>query len=152
MSNKDIYQALKDLYLHGKQNINSPPLSFKQVRYLANKLGIPDFKVLDLKDYIELAKKNDEPKNAVLFKAHENQETPGVTTGHFIGAYTNPKTGVIYVCDSFGSESDSLIIPGRKVTNSKSIVQPDSYSNCGYLALLFVSTHGSIKPVDKNPN
>ena len=151
MSNKDIYQALKDLYLHGKQNINSPPLSFKQVRYLANKLGIPDFKVLDLKDYIELAKKNDEPKNSVLFKPHENQETPGVTTGHFIGAYTDSKTGVIHVCDSFGSDNEVIRIPNRKVINSRSIVQPDSQSNCGYLSLLFVATHGSVKPIDKNP-
>lgn len=151
LSNKEIYKALKDLYLHGKMNVNSPPLTFKQVRHLAKKLGIPNFKVIDLEPYIDLARTGEEPLNAVLFKAHENQETPGVTTGHFIGAYTDPKTGVIHVCDSFGSESDSLIIPGRKVINSKSVVQPDSYSNCGYLALLFVATHGSVKPVDKNP-
>ena len=142
---------MKDLYLHGKQNVNSPPLTFKQVRYLAHKLGVPDFKVIDMEPYIELAKKSDEPLNAVLFKPHENQSTPGVTTGHFIGAYTNAKTNVIHICDSFGKESEPIKIPGRTVTNSKSVVQPDNYSNCGYLSLLFVATHGTVRPIDKNP-
>ena len=44
--------TLSKLVKHGLLNEDSNPLTFRQVTYLAKQLGIPDFKVLDLKDYI----------------------------------------------------------------------------------------------------
>ena len=59
--------ALQRLTTYGYMNIDSNPLSFAQVRRLARDLQIPDFKVLELKQYKRLAKNHTEPANCIIY-------------------------------------------------------------------------------------
>ena len=59
--------VLNELVKHGLLNEDSNPLTFRQVTYLAKQLGIPDFKVLELNDYIVKANKYKEPANCIIY-------------------------------------------------------------------------------------
>ena len=131
---------------HGLLNEDSNPLTFRQVTYLAKQLGIPDFKVLDLKDYIVKANKYKEPANCIIYVPWKNQPN----RGHFVSCFRegSAKNGVLNYQDSFGQVNEfPLDKVKRKFKINKVRYQSMFSNNCAYLALLHLYTHDKIDPV-----
>ena len=129
---------------HGLLNEDSNPLTFRQVTYLAKQLGIPDFKVLDLKDYIVKANKYKEPANCIIYVPWKNQPN----RGHFVSCFRESNNGVLNYQDSFGQVNEfPLDKVKRKFKINKVRYQSMFSNNCAYLALLHLYTHDKIDPV-----
>ena len=125
-------------------NEDSNPLTFRQVTYLAKQLDIPDFKVLDLKDYIVKANKYKEPANCIIYVPWKNQPN----RGHFVSCFREAKNGVLNYQDSFGQVNEfPLDKVKRKFKINKVRYQSMFSNNCAYLALLHLYTHDKIDPV-----
>lgn len=136
-------------------NEDSNPLTFRQVTYLAKQLGIPDFKVLDLKDYIVKANKYKEPANCIIYVPWKNQPN----RGHFVSCFReangvsattggSTNNGVLNYQDSFGQVNEfPLDKVKRKFKINKVRYQSMFSNNCAYLALLHLYTHDKIDPV-----
>ena len=88
---------MRKLYTHGYMNVDAEPMTFAQVTELAKQLGIPDFKVLELDKYKQLAKKYKEPANAIIWIPGE-QNSP---LGHYVSCFREPD-GTLNYQDSFG--------------------------------------------------
>lgn len=143
-TNKQYVDMLKDLLKYGKLNINSPPLRVKDIEAITKDLKNP-IKVYTETEYEQLAEKNAEPKEAVIFYLPE-----GASSGHFIGVFTDEHNKIHYG-DSFGSMNPVFINPkNRTVIPVKNAVQNIKTSNCGWLAMLYALTHNKTKPVDRN--
>ena len=135
--------TLKKLVKHGLLNEDSNPLTFRQVTYLAKQLGIPDFKVLDLKDYIVKANKYKEPANCITYVPWKNQPN----RGHFVSCFRE-SDGVLNYQDSFGQVNEfPLDKVKRKFKINKVRYQSMFSNNCAYLALLHLYTHDKVDPV-----
>lgn len=135
---------LKDLLKYGKLNTNSPPLRVKDIETITKDLKNP-IKVYTETEYEQLAEKNSEPKEAVIFYLPE-----GASSGHFIGVFTDEQNRIHYG-DSFGKMNPVFIHPkNRTVIPVKNAVQNVKTSNCGWLAMLYALTHNKTKPVDRN--
>ena len=135
--------VLSKLVKHGLLNEDSKSLTFRQVRYLAKQLGIPDFKVLDLKDYIVKANKYKEPANCIIYVPWKNQPN----RGHFVSCFRE-SDGVLNYQDSFGQVNEfPLDKVKRKFKINKVRYQSMFSNNCAYLALLHLYTHDKIDPV-----
>ena len=134
--------VLRKLVKHGLLNEDSNPLTFRQVTYLAKQLGIPDFKVLDLKDYIVKANKYKEPANCIIYVPWKNQPN----RGHFVSCFR--EGSVLNYQDSFGQVNEfPLDKVKRKFKINKVRYQSMFSNNCAYLALLHLYTHDKIDPV-----
>ena len=143
-TNKQYVDMLKDLLKYGKLNINSPPLRVKDIEAITKDLKNP-IKVYTETEYEQLAEKNSEPKEAVIFYLPE-----GASSGHFIGVFTDEQNRIHYG-DSFGKMNPVFIHPkNRTVIPVKNAVQNIKTSNCGWLAMLYALTHNKTKPVDRN--
>ena len=143
-TNKQYVDMLKDLLKYGKLNINSPPLRVKDIEAITKDLKNP-IKVYTETEYEQLAEKNSEPKEAVIFYLPE-----GASSGHFIGVFTDEQNRIHYG-DSFGKMNPVFIHPkNRTVIPVKNAVQNVKTSNCGWLAMLYALTHNKTKPVDRN--
>ena len=133
-------KVFKDLYLHGYLNKNSNALSSKKLYGMAKTLGLEDFEVMDSSVYLDRVKVYKEPLNCIIFIAYNNS-----SIGHFVAAYVN--NGTIHYSDSLGESNSKQFINKLKSTNRKVVVhnstayQSDNTSNCGYLSLLFLTTH-----------
>lgn len=147
-------RALHKIYTYGYMNVDGNPLTFNEVKRLARDLQIPDFKVLDLKDYKRLVKNYKEPKNCIIFLPFD--ENPN--DGHYVSCFREPDGSLNYQ-DSFGdfgynknlgSNFDNF--PLRDVKNrvfhtNKVKYQSVFANNCGYLALLHLYTHDKLDPM-----
>ena len=143
-TNKQYVDMLKDLLKYGKLNTNSPPLRVKDIETITKDLKNP-IKVYTETEYEQLAEKNSEPKEAVIFYLPE-----GASSGHFIGVFTDEQNRIHYG-DSFGKMNPVFIHPkNRTVIPVKNAVQNVKTSNCGWLAMLYALTHNKTKPVDRN--
>lgn len=143
-TNKQYVDMLKDLLKYGKLNTNSPPLRVKDIESITKDLKNP-IKVYTETEYEQLAEKNSEPKEAVIFYLPE-----GASSGHFIGVFTDEQNRIHYG-DSFGKMNPVFIHPkNRTVIPVKNAVQNVKTSNCGWLAMLYALTHNKTKPVDRN--
>ena len=143
-TNKQYVDMLKDLLKYGKLNTNSPPLRVKDIEEITKDLKNP-IKVYTETEYEQLAEKNAEPKEAVIFYLPE-----GASSGHFIGVFTD-EHNKIHWGDSFGSMNPVYIHPkNRTVIPVKNAVQNVKTSNCGWLAMLYALTHNKTKPIDRN--
>lgn len=143
-TNKQYVDMLKDLLKYGKLNTNSPPLRVKDIESITKDLKNP-IKVYTETEYEQLAEKNSEPKEAVIFYLPE-----GASSGHFIGVFTDEQNRIHYG-DSFGSMNPVFIHPkNRTVIPVKNAVQNVKTSNCGWLAMLYALTHNKTKPIDRN--
>ena len=143
-TNKQYVEMLKDLLKYGKLNTNSPPLRVKDIEAITKDLKNP-IKVYTETEYEQLAEKNAEPKEAVIFYLPE-----GASSGHFIGVFTDEQNRIHYG-DSFGKMNPVFIHPkNRTVIPVKNAVQNVKTSNCGWLAMLYALTHNKTKPIDRN--
>ena len=143
-TNKQYVDMLKDLLKYGKLNTNSPQLRVKYIEAITKDLKNP-IKVYTETEYEQLAEKNAEPKEAVIFYLPE-----GASSGHFIGVFTDEQNRIHYG-DSFGKMNPVFIHPkNRTVIPVKNAVQNVKTSNCGWLAMLYALTHNKTKPVDRN--
>lgn len=143
-TNKQYVEMLKDLLKYGKLNTNSPPLRVKDIESITKDLKNP-IKVYTETEYEQLAEKNSEPKEAVIFYLPE-----GASSGHFIGVFTDEQNRIHYG-DSFGRMNPVFIHPkNRTVIPVKNAVQNIKTSNCGWLAMLYALTHNKTKPIDRN--
>ena len=150
-------KVFNDLYLHGYLNKNSPPMNSKKLLSMGKTLGLKDFEILDSSDYLRRVKQGTEPENCIIFIENANSRI-----GHFVAAYSvntsasysdntsasYTSEGDIHYSDSLGSSNSKRFIDKLKSTNRKIIVhnstsyQSDNTSNCGYLSLLFLVSHG----------
>ena len=134
-------KVFNDLYLHGYLNKNSPPMNSRKLLSMAKTLGLKDFEILDSADYLNRVRIGTEPENCIIFIENANSRI-----GHFVAAYSFD--GDIHYSDSLGSSNSKKFIDKLKSTNRKIIVhnstsyQSDNTSNCGYLSLLFLVSHG----------
>lgn len=143
-TNKQYVDMLKDLLKYGKLNTNSPPLRVKDIESITKDLKNP-INVYTETEYEQLAEKNAEPKEAVIFYLPE-----GASSGHFIGVFTDEQNRIHYG-DSFGKMNPVFIHPkNRTVIPVKNAVQNVKTSNCGWLAMLYALTHNKTKPIDRN--
>ena len=134
-------KVFNDLYLHGYLNKNSPPMNSRKLLSMGKILGLKDFEILDSSNYLRRVRNGTEPANCIIFIENANSRI-----GHFVAAYSDD--GDIHYSDSLGSSNSKRFIDKLKSTNRKIIVhnstsyQSDSTSNCGYLSLLFLVSHG----------
>jgi len=137
-----------ELYDHGYMNNDCEPMTFAQVTSIAKQLCIPDFKVLELNDYCELARSHHEPTNCVIYIPHDDNPN----TGHYVGAFTCNNCVINYQ-DSYGQKVNpmpqQLRNTGRKFKVNRVKYQSYFSNNCGYLALLHVATHDKVDPCVK---
>lgn len=149
-------EALHKITIYGYMNIDSNPLSFSQVRRLARDLQIPDFKVLELKQYKRLVKKYKEPANCIIYIPWENEPNrgqeatrsvaSGVATGHYVSCFRE-KDGSLNYQDSFGSFNEFPMKDVSRVFHINKVKYQSVFANnCGYLALLHLYTHDELDP------
>ena len=123
-------------------NVDAEPMTFAEVTKLAKQLGIPDFKVLELDKYKQLAKKYKEPANCIIWIPFED----GSSLGHYVSCFREPD-GTLNYQDSFGGLNDfPLSDTNRLFRVNKVKYQSIFANNCGYLALLHLYTHDAIDP------
>ena len=123
-------------------NVDAEPMTFAEVTKLAKQLGIPDFKVLELDKYKQLAKRYKEPANAIIWIPFENNGS----LGHYVSCFREPD-GTLNYQDSFGGLNDfPLAGTNRLFRVNKVKYQSIFANNCGYLALLHLYTHDAIDP------
>ena len=135
-------KALQRLTTYGYMNIDSNPLSFAQVRRLARDLQIPDFKVLELKQYKRLAKNHTEPANCIIYIPWENEPN----RGHYVSCFRE-KDGSLNYQDSFGSFNEFPLKDVNRVFHKNKVKYQSVFANnCGYLALLHLYTHDEVDP------
>ena len=134
-------KVFNDLYLHGYLNKNSPPMNSRKLLSMGKTLGLKDFEILDSTDYLSHVRRGTEPENCIIFIENANSRI-----GHFVAAYS--VNGDIHYSDSLGLSNSKRFIDKLKSTNRKIIVhnstpyQSDNTSNCSYLSLLFLVSHG----------
>ena len=137
-------------------NIDSNPLSFAEVRRLARDLQIPDFKVLELKQYKRLAKNHTEPANCIIYipwkdQPNRGQEATrsvasGVATGHYVSCFRESDGSLNYQ-DSFGSFNEFPMNDVNRVFHTNKVKYQSVFANnCGYLSLLHLYTHDELDP------
>ena len=146
--------ALQRLYTYGYMNIDSNPLSFAQVRRLARDLQIPDFKVLELKQYKRLAKNYTEPANCIIYIPWKDQPN----RGHYVSCFRErdgvvgdnsgaPLGAPLNYQDSFGSFNEFPLKDVNRVFHKNKVKYQSVFANnCGYLALLHLYTHDELDP------
>ena len=135
-------EALHKITIYGYMNIDSNPLSFSQVRRLARDLQIPDFKVLELKQYKRLVKKYKEPANCIIYIPWENEPN----RGHYVSCFRE-KDGSLNYQDSFGSFNEFPMKDVSRVFHINKVKYQSVFANnCGYLALLHLYTHDELDP------
>lgn len=149
-------------------NIDSNPLSFAEVRRLARDLQIPDFKVLELKQYKRLANNHTEPANCIIYipwkdQPNRGQEATracktsdgcvascvasGVATGHYVSCFRESDGSLNYQ-DSFGSFNEFPMKDVNRVFHKNKVKYQSVFANnCGYLALLHLYTHDKLDPM-----
>lgn len=134
--------ALQRLTTYGYMNIDSNPLSFAEVRRLARDLQIPDFKVLELKQYKRLAKNHTEPANCIIYIPWKDQPN----RGHYVSCFRE-RDGSLNYQDSFGNFNDFPMKDVNRVFHINKVKYQSVFANnCGYLALLHLYTHDELDP------
>ena len=124
-------------------NVDAEPMTFAQVTELAKQLGIPDFKVLELDKYKQLAKKYKEPANCIIWIPGE-QVHPSL--GHYVSCFRE-SDGTLNYQDSFGGLNDFPLSDTNRVFRVNKVKYQSIFANnCGYLALLHLYTHDAIDP------
>ena len=133
---------MRKLYTHGYMNVDAEPMTFAQVTELAKQLDIPDFKVLELDKYKQLAKKYKEPANAIIWIPGERNSP----LGHYVSCFREPD-GTLNYQDSFGGLNDFPLSDTNRVFRVNKVKYQSIFANnCGYLALLHLYTHDAIDP------
>ena len=123
-------------------NEDAKPLSDSEVYMMANLLEIPDFKVLRLSEYKELAKKYKEPANCIIWIPFSK----GGNFGHYVSCFREPD-GTLNYQDSFGGLNDFPLSDTNRVFRVNKVKYQSIFANnCGYLALLHLYTHDAIDP------
>ena len=131
-------------------NVDAEPMTFAEVTKLAKQLGIPDFKVLELDKYKQLAKKYKEPVNAIIWIPFENATSSlaehNGSLGHYVSCFREPD-GTLNYQDSFGGLNDFPLADTDRVFRVNKVKYQSIFANnCGYLALLHLYTHDAIDP------
>ena len=122
-------------------NVDGEPMTFAQVTKLGKQLGIPDFKVLELDKYKQLAKKYKEPANCIIWIPFENNGA----LGHYVSCFREPE-GTLTYQDSFGGLNDFPLSDTNRVFRVNKVKYQSIFANnCGYLAL-HLYTHDAIDP------
>ena len=123
-------------------NVDAEPMTFAEVTKLAKQLGIPDFKVLELDKYKQLAKKYKEPANCIIWIPFENNGS----LGHYVSCFREPD-GTLNYQDSFGGLNDFPLSDTNRVFRVNKVKYQSIFANnCGYLALLHLYTHDAVDP------
>lgn len=126
-------------------------MTFAEVTKLAKQLRIPDFKVLELDKYKQLAKKYKEPANCIIWIPFENngglRSSPGeAALGHYVSCFREPD-GTLNYQDSFGGLNDFPLTDTNRIFRVNKVKYQSIFANnCGYLALLHLYTHDAIDP------
>ena len=123
-------------------NVDAEPMTFAEVTKLAKQLRIPDFKVLELDKYKQLAKKYKEPANCIIWIPFKE----GGSLGHYVSCFREPD-GTLNYQDSFGGLNDFPLSDTNRVFRVNKVKYQSIFANnCGYLALLHLYTHDAIDP------
>ena len=123
-------------------NVDSEPMTFAEVRKLAEQLEIPDFDVMELDKYKILAKKYKEPENCIIWIPFGD----GDPLGHYVSRFREPD-GTLNYQDSFGKLNEFPLTDTNRVFHVNKVKYQSIFANnCNYLALLHLYTYDVVDP------